>query len=195
MKSTAKEIVALKNADLAFRNKLIQQGKLEEGYNPEMEAIHNANAQALSEIIDTIGYPTVTKVGPEASEAAWLIIQHAISQPAFMRKCAELLAEAVRENEANPLNLAYLTDRIATFEGKPQLYGTQFDWDENGAMSPKPYDDQADQRRKTIGLNTIAEQTTIMRQRVVEENQAPPMDIEKRSREYEAWRMRVGWVK
>ena len=44
----------------------------------------------------------------------------------------KLLEVAVSENKADPKNLAYLTDRVALFEGKPQLYGTQFDWDENG---------------------------------------------------------------
>jgi len=49
----------------------------------------------LNDIIEKIGYPTVEKVGEEASEAAWLIIEHSIGQPNFMRKCAELLEKAV----------------------------------------------------------------------------------------------------
>jgi len=36
-------------------------------------------------------------------------------------KCVKLLENAVTENKARPVNLAYLTDRIAVSEGKPQL--------------------------------------------------------------------------
>jgi hypothetical protein len=58
-----------------------------------------------------------------------------------MKKCKMLCENAVNENKADPKNLAYLTDRIAVFEGEPQLYGTQFDWDENRELSPNLFDD------------------------------------------------------
>ena len=48
-----------------------------------------------SEIINATGYPTIDKVGKEASEATWLIIQHSIGQPEFMKKCAKQLEIAV----------------------------------------------------------------------------------------------------
>jgi len=192
----AERIIKLKNADLEFRDKLIKSGHLGEGYNKEMADLHNKNAKILDEIIDKIGYPTVDKIGKEASEAAWLIIQHSIGQPYFMKKSAELLKVAINENKADPKGLAYLTDRIAVFEGKPQLYGTQFDWDENGALSPHQYDDitKVNQRRKSLGLNTLEEQTEIMKERVKNENQHPPKDFEERKREYNKWRKSVGWI-
>lgn len=193
----AKTIIELKNADLELRNKLIQCRQLGKGYHEDMEELHNRNAQLLNDIIDIIGYPTIDKVGEEASEASWLIIQHSIGQPHFMKKCVKLLADAVSENKANPRNLAYLTDRIASYEGRPQLYGTSFDWDENGELSPKPFDDltKVNQRRKSIGLNTIDEQIQIMRRQVESEHQLPPTDIEKRKQHYDEWRKKVGWIK
>jgi hypothetical protein len=196
-KSIAEKIIDLKNADLALRNKLVQSGQLSEGYNKEMKELHNRNAKILSDIIDTIGYPTLDKVGKEANEAAWLVIQHSIGQPEFMKKSAELLKSAVNENKADPKSLAYLTDRIAVLEGKPQLYGTQFDWDEHGNLSPNPFDDlnKVNKRRKSIGLNTLEEQTEIMRKQVINENQSPPKDFEKRKQEIEQWRKSVGWTK
>ncbi|MCB0643582.1 MAG: hypothetical protein KDC44_18170, partial [Phaeodactylibacter sp.] len=144
----------MKNADLALRHQLIQAGELAKGYNEQMEKLHNENAASLDEIIDAIGYPTIGKVGKEAYEAAWLIIQHSIGQPAFMKKCRRLLEKAVQAEQASPIHLAYLADRIAVFEGKPQYYGTQFDWDETGQLSPNLLDDPAkvNQRRKSIGL-------------------------------------------
>ena len=158
--------------------------------------MHNQNAAFLNEIIEKIGYPTIDKVGGEAGEAAWLIIQHSISQPEFRKKCLKLLETAVSENKAAEINLAYLSDRIAVFENKPQLYGTQFDWDENGFLSPNVYDnlDKVNQRRKRIGLNTIEEQTEIMRKRAQNENHLPPKDFEKRKLEVEEWKKRAGWL-
>lgn len=196
-KSIAEIIIDLGNNDLEFREKLVQKGQLGEGYNKGMEELHNRNAKVLNDIIDTIGYPTPDKVGKEASEAAWLVIQHSIGQPTFMRKCAALLEDAVRKNKVSPKNLAYLTDRIAVSEGKPQLYGTQFDWDVNGDLSPNLFDDLAkvDQRRKSIGLNTLEEQTLIIRRQAKNENQLPPADFEKRKKEIDEWRRKAGWIK
>lgn len=191
----ASKIISLKKNDLELRNELIKKGKLSDGYDSEMEQLHNANAMILNDVIGQIGYPTIDKVGKEASEAAWLVIQHSISQPAFMRMCRDLLENAVRENKADPIHLAYLTDRIAVYEGKPQLFGTQFDWDENGELSPRLYDDfeKLNQRRESIGLNTLEDQTEIIRRQAHEENQLPPKDVEKRKRDIEEWKLRVGW--
>lgn len=195
-KSIAKEIIELRDADLELRDKLIQNGQLSDGYNPEMEAMHNRHAEALNNIIDRIGYPTVDKGGKEGNEAAWLVIQHSIGRPEFMKKCAGLLEKAVEENQADAKQLAYLTDRIAVFEGRPQLYGTQFDWDENGEMNPSPFDDleKVDQRRKTIGLNLLEEQTEIIRKQVAAEDQKPPADMKTRTQQFDEWRKKAGWI-
>ncbi|MEL1255208.1 DUF6624 domain-containing protein [Flavobacterium sp. DGU38] len=196
-KSIAEKIIDLKNADLTLRIKLIESGQISEGYNEEMKDLHNKNAKILNDIIDSIGYPTIDKVGKEANEAAWLVIQHSIEQPEFMKKSAELLKRAVRENKADLKSLAYLTDRIAVFEGKPQLYGTQFDWDENGNLSPNHFDDLAkvNERRKSLGLNTLDEQTEIIKKQAKNENQSPPINFEQRKQEVEEWKKNVGWIR
>ena len=192
----AKRLIQLKDDDLALRKTLIDNGELGEDYHPAMEALHNRNADYLDEIIATIGYPTIEKVGQEANDAAWLIIQHAIARPDFMRKCLGLLEEAVARKQADPKHLAYLSDRIAVYEGRAQRYGTHFDWDENGKMSPRPFDDLAkvNQRRRSLGLNTLQEQTAIMRQQAKKENQIPPKDLEIRRRKFLAWKRSVGWI-
>ncbi len=193
----AKEIIELKNADLELREKLVRSGKLFDGYNEEMEALHNRNAAALHKIIERIGYPTARRVGAEASEAAWLVIQHSIGQPEFMKKCAAFLEKAVNEKQADAKQLAYLTDRIAVLEGKAQIYGTQFEWDANGELSASPFDDleKVNQRRKSIGLNSLAEQTETIRKQVTAENEKPPADLKERREEFDRWRKKVGWIK
>lgn len=188
-------IIELRDTDFALRNMLIENGKLGSGYNDEMKELHDKNAEALDKIIDEIGYPTVNKVGEEASEAAWLVIQHAIGKPLFMKKCLHLLETQPLQHQSNRINIAYLTDRIASFEGEKQYYGTQFDWDENGKLSPIAFDDLAkvNERRRSLGLNTLKEQILVMRKRVSEENQTPPVDFEQYKRDAEDWKKSVGW--
>lgn len=197
LSAIAKRIIQLKRTDLELRDELIENGQLGTGYHPDMEELHNRNARLLDIIIDQIAYPTIDKVGKKANQAAWLVIQHAIGQPQFMKKCVKLLEKAVLEDKANPQNLAYLTDRIAVFEGKLQLYGTQFDWDHEGELSPKAFDDlkKVNQRRLAIGLNKLEEQTIIIKMQAQNENQSPPADFEDRKREFEEWKRSVGWIK
>ncbi len=197
IKSLADQIINLKRADLKLRDELLKRGVLSDGYHPEMEALHLANAEKLGRLIDEMGYPTPDKVGQEASEAAWLVIQHAISQPAFMLKCAMLLKDAVTQNEELAIPLAYLQDRIATLAGQPQLYGTQYDWDANGQMSPQLLEDldKVNKRRQSLGLNSVEEQTQIMRERVKQENESPPQDYELRQQTMLDWKRKVGWLK
>jgi Family of unknown function (DUF6624) len=193
----ANQIIDLKKKDLQLRDELIGSGKLSDRYDKAMEELHNRNANMLNDIIDQIGYPTLDKVGKEASEAAWLVIQHSIGQPVFMKRCRDLLEHAVKDDKANPADLAYLTDRIAVFEGKPQLYGTQFDWDEHGELSPNIYDDltRVNERRMAIGFHSLEDQTAMIRKRVESENQAPPKDPEMRKRDLEEWKKKAGWIK
>ena len=190
-------ILTLRESDDKLRTELIKNGTISNGYHPEMEALHNQNATELNRIIDKIGYPTPDKVGADASQAAWVIIQHSISQPDFMRKCARLLQEEVEKGRGNEVSLAYLTDRISVFEGNPQKFGTQFDWDPHGEMSPNSVDDieRVNERRKRLGLNSLEDQTRMMRQTVFDENQQPPTDFEARRSAYDAWRRSVGWTK
>lgn len=192
----AKEIIDLKNKDIRFRNQLIQERKLGLGYHPEMEKIHIENAKRLDQIIDEIGYPTRGKVGVEASEAAWLIIQHAISLPSFMNKCMDLLCEKVNKKVVNPLNYAYLSDRIAILGNQPQKYGTQFEWDEEDQLVPCEMDNLKDvnQRRKKLGLNSVEDQKKLLNQQAIEENHQKPKSQDEHQKSYDEWRRRVGWI-
>ncbi|NBC05905.1 MAG: hypothetical protein GVY26_01780 [Bacteroidetes bacterium] len=192
----AQQIIDLQTADQQLRDQLARSGQLGQGYNEAMQRLHNQNATHLAHIIDGIGYPTVERVGEAANAAAWLVIQHAIGQPPFMRKCLQLLEEAVAEQQADHKHLAYLSDRIAVLAGQPQRYGTQFDWDEQGKLSPNTCDDRAavDRRRATLGLNSLAEQTRLMRKRAAAEQQQAPANFQARKREMDAWRKKTGWV-
>lgn len=192
----AQAIIKMKDEDLALRKQLAVNGQLGNGYHPEMEALHLQHADRLDTIIDMLSYPTIEQVGEEAVQAAWLIIQHSISKPAFMKKCERLLTAAVAEGKGNAVHLAYLSDRIAIYEGKPQRYGTGFDWDEHGALSPNPYDDLAlvNKRRLILGLNTLEAQTERMRSTALKENHGPPENQSAHHEDFKNWKRKVGWL-
>ncbi len=53
---------------------------------------------------------------------------------------------------------------------------------------------KVNQRRKSIGLNTLKEQTDIIREQAKKENQKPPSDLQKSKQEIEKWKKSVGWI-
>ncbi len=128
-------LLAMKEEDFSVRAELIAEGTLSEGYHPRMEAVHRSNAARLTGIIEQYGWPGKSLVGEEGAEAAWLIAQHAIGAP-FMRRCLSLLQRAGSRGEAPLWQAAMLEDRIRMFEGRPQIYGSQFQPDEDGETVP-----------------------------------------------------------
>jgi hypothetical protein len=192
----ATEIIAMAREDLRLRAALAETGALFEGYHPDMERVHTANARRLEDIITDIGgWPAPARVGAEAAEAAWLIVQHAIGLPDFQRKMLPLIQEAAEAGDVPAWQAAYLEDRIRVFEGRLQLYGTQFDWDEAGALSPLPIENPQDVnlRRAAVGLDTIEEKTAAMRRRAESEGETPPQAPAKRRKEAEDWARKAGW--
>ena len=191
----ADELLERARRDTETRARLAETGALFDGYHDAMRAVHEANADWLLAIVQQVGWPAVDAVGDAAAEAAWLIAQHAISKPHAMRRFAALLENAVARGVAPGWQLATLTDRIRTLEGRPQRYGTQFDWDESGELSPLPVEDAAnvDTRRAALGLNTLAERTAQMRARAEAEGETPPVDLAARKAEADRWALAIGW--
>lgn len=115
------------------------------------------NTGWLKEVVETRGWPTRTLVGKAGANAAWLLIQHADAEPAFQRKCLDLMVKLPRD-EVSQQEIAYLTDRVLLAEGKKQVYGTQFTR-EDGKLLPRPIEDASnvDKRRAEVGLSPLAE--------------------------------------
>ena len=134
------ELIAMAEEDQRVRGELLAEGVLFDGYHPRMAEVHHRNAVRLAALMEEMGWPGRSVVGREAADAAWLVLQHSIGDPAVMRRGLELLRSAA-PGEVDPIQVAMLEDRVRTFSGLPQLYGTQFDWDERGEMQPLPIDD------------------------------------------------------
>lgn len=184
-----KQLLALIEEDARVREELAADGSLFEGYHPRMEEVHRTNAAALRAIIQEHGWPGFDLAGEDGEEAAWRIVQHSIGEPDFMRSGLEHVKKAVKNQQAPSWQVAYLEDRIRMFEGKLQLYGTQFDWDEQGQMSPFPgieNPEHLNERRAAIGLPPF-------KLPQLPSDEKPPADFHSRRVEMEEWAKSVGW--
>lgn len=189
-------LLSLEQSDKNTRAQLLSEGRLFDGYAPEMERVHAANAGILAAILDEHGWPGMSLVGEAGTRAAWIVAQNAIGLPQFQRRCLEMLRRAVEAGEAPAVYEAYLTDQIRFNERRPQVYGTIFDWDAEGQLSPWTIEavDEVDQRRAQVGLPPLEPATEIARLEARVEGNTAPADHASRQRKIDEWARRSGWL-
>jgi uncharacterized protein DUF6624 len=184
------ELVAMKEEDLRVRKELADAGELGGPYVPRMEAVHVRNAARLRELIAEHGWPTEEIAGKDGAEAAWFITQHAIGEPDFQRSVLKLLQAAAGKVPA--WHAAYLEDRIAMQEGRPQRFASQWmDDPRDGLIRPwklaEP--ENVNSLRASVGLDPLrpipepGPELSDEEQRRVKENQ----------RWWEEWLSSKGW--
>ncbi len=144
--------------DGRVRQESLDSGQLGAAYVPQMEAVHIRNAVRLRELIAVHGWPDEAIAGKEGAEAAWLIVQHAIGEPEFQREMLRLLRACAGAKRVPLWHVAYLEDRIAMYEGRPQRYGTQWmDDPVDGRIRPWSLadPDRVNELRATVGLGPL----------------------------------------
>lgn len=118
-------------------------------------------------IVKLYGWPTIAMVGEKASEAAFLIVQHA--NPSDIKRYLPMVVAAAQRGEIKRKWAAMMVDRHLLNTDGVQLYGTQFS--RNGKrnkvtgivewtpLAPEPVVDEENlaARRKTVGLEPIEE--------------------------------------
>lgn len=141
--------------------KIDQQMRKEDKYDKNVDL---ENTKKFKAILKEYGWPSISLVGKEGAEAAWLIVQHSDFDVDFQKKCLKFLKNAVKNNEAEKQYIAYLTDRILVNSGKKQIYGTQFFMDSDGIFKPRPIKNknQIDQIRKEYNLSPLEEYKNII---------------------------------
>jgi hypothetical protein len=189
------ELLRMREEDLNLRAELVRDGSLFHGYAERMAELHRRHNQRMRAILAEHGWPGRSLVSEDANAAAWLVLQHAILDPHLMRSAVPMIDRAVQAGETDAKYLAFLVDRIRMLEGHPQIYGTQYDWDAEGELSPLPIDEPAlvDERRRTVGLETLAENTRRLRAQAKSEGDSPPKNYDQRQREAADWARSIGW--
>jgi len=154
------ELATMVQADQAIRNRIdlldqlsAPQQKLA-GY---MTLVDRTNTARLKTIVARCGWPAREKHGKQAEDDAWLLAQHADRDLAFQKRALALIEEAIlARGDSVDRNFAYLHDRVAVAEGRPQRYGTQLYSPSGKACSLefRPLDkrEQVDARRAQLNL-------------------------------------------
>ncbi|WP_190020330.1 DUF6624 domain-containing protein [Streptomyces hiroshimensis] len=154
-----RELLRRRDIDQAFRTSL--PATVTEEVAAQWAAMDNDNTEWLRQVIDRAGWPGRSLCGDEASDAAWLLAQHADRRPHLQEAWVDLLAEAVTAGDAEPRHLAFLEDRISVRATREQWFGTQHHKSLTGQWEPISVRDLegVDQRRAENGLESLSENT------------------------------------
>jgi hypothetical protein len=189
------ELEALKQRDIETRARLLREGRLYGSYDEEMQRVHVENAHALDHIVSVHGWPGLSIAGRAGCRAAWLVAQHAICTPGLQRRFLRALEAAAGAGDAPAQQVALLTDRIRFHEGRPQVYGTVLDWDENGELGCEVEDpEHVDARRAAVGLPPFRQSLTAHRDEIAAEGGGPPADYRAYRAAATRWARQVGWL-
>lgn len=149
------ELLKMGKADQEIRKQAFVPGagKLDPVHGAKMADLDRRHSRRLKEIVENHGWPTSQAIGKDGVHAAFLIVQHAVHDPAFQKAMLPKLEESCAVGDLKGDNLALLIDRILVNEGKPQRYGTQAKLID-GKLKFDPIEDEANltARRKQLGL-------------------------------------------
>lgn len=135
------------------------------GNNGDVARIDSENDAWLVKLLKTDGFPKADQVGEYGLHLMWLLVQHADQMPKLQELALDEFLQRFNEGVFSGDDLARLADRVLLHEGKPQRFGTQFDWMAE-TFHPKPMEDRdkvAANRRK-IGLMPLEDYACLKNQ-------------------------------
>jgi hypothetical protein len=150
------ELLAMRDADQVLRKRWIAAGLDNQPLKAEVAALDAKHVARLTQIIDEVGWPGKSLVGPDGANAAWLIAQHGGKE--FLHKVLPLMKKAAARGELNAASYALSEDRVRIQDGKKQIYGSQFNT-RDGKCEPLPIEDpeHVDERRRSVKLDLLAD--------------------------------------
>jgi hypothetical protein len=152
------ELLALGRADQADREGIAAaMAARDTAFMRRLMAGDSARTARLRAVVREHGWPSPVRVGGDAVEAAWLVLQHTPDH-AWQAELLPTLEARAAAGELPRQGVALLTDRVLLHAGRPQRYGSQFSA-VDGRLIPEPVEDLAtlDARRAAVGLPPMAE--------------------------------------
>ena len=143
--------------DLIAKRIKVDPTYFKNNYKSVSVTLDGENIKRVEEIIAKYGYPGKALVGTPENRAAWIVIQH--SSPQVIQKYLPMLREAVKNGDLDRQSLALTEDRNLMYQGKKQIYGSQF-FEANGkpAFWPIENSEKVNELRKEAGfVQTIEE--------------------------------------
>ncbi|MES2875466.1 MAG: DUF6624 domain-containing protein [Bacteroidota bacterium] len=123
-----------------------------------METKDSVNIIHVSRILDDYGWLGKDKIGPDANQTLFLVVQH--SDLEIQQKYLPMIRKASLVGDASKSHLALLEDRVALREGKMQIYGSQvgqFLGSKEYYILPLKDPETVDVRRAEVGLQPLAD--------------------------------------
>jgi hypothetical protein len=118
----------------------------------------------LKQIVDQKGWPTISMVGIEASNAAMLVLTHTPDH-AWQLQLLPTLEQLADAGKIDPSGLALVVDKELVSQGQLQRYGSQFKAVNGGmAMYGVEDPDQLDKRRAQALLSPMKEYRELLEQ-------------------------------
>lgn len=151
----AQELIAMGAQDRALRQAWAG-GQRSAAFQKKMASEDRVRQHRLRQIVTTKGWPTISMVGAEAANEAWLLAQHC--PPAQLKHWAVFMRAAANQHEIRLANLASSLDRVRVNEKRPQIYGTQYHTRKDGKIQFYRIEDIAniDRRRLEMGMSSFA---------------------------------------
>lgn len=120
------------------------------------QKIGKNNFMEMKTLLEKNGWPTLSTVGEFAADAPLLVINHHESD-SVRKAYLPQIKEACLNGDGSCMEYAKILDRILVNEGKPQVYGMQFRYNDERVLIPFPIEnpEYVDQRRKAIGLEPL----------------------------------------
>lgn len=123
-----------------------------------IHAIDASNQVKAKELFAIHGYPGIDEVGKKASHHFWVIVQHCDTNVPLQKEVLLQLKQAVDSGNANPIDYAYLLDRVKVNENELQVFGTQIELSDDKTsfrVQAMIEPGAVNERRQLIGLDGL----------------------------------------
>lgn len=172
-----RELLRMYEEDQAVRAPFLEGRLPNEAEARAMRERDEADARRLGQILDRHGLPGVKLVGVRATRAFITILLHSPSVE-LQKRALPHVERAARRGEIPPDDFALLADRVLYKEGKPQLYGSNFNFvGDKVVLAPTRDLARLDARRRKLGLPPIrayAAMLAEMYKKTADESSLPP---------------------
>ena len=156
----AEDLAVMNEAGQALRKRidyLDPESRAQQKLMQHIELVDRVNTGRLKAAVARCGWPSKATHGAQAAADAWLLVEQAERDPAFQKQMLVLVEQAAgASGEGLDRSFAYLDDRIAGAEKRPQRYWTQLSarGKDRCALEFAPFDnrEQVEARRAQLGL-------------------------------------------
>ncbi len=133
--------------------------KTKSGLGDRVNRVDTFNTAQVKAMLQDRGWFQDDLDGPNASFNAWLIAQHADLDPEFQRQALSMMEQVLGAPGVSMRDYAYLFDRVAGKDERPQRYGTQGKCVGPGKWEPfeLEFPEEVDSLRAEAGMSPMDE--------------------------------------